>query len=224
MSNSPPRLTVTDVSTPELPDERPQRRREYSGAGSTLGVAALVIVVVGLAIWWFEFRGEDVGGGGTGGGVIELPAALNTTGRPPAAEAGRAAPDFRLSSLDGSSPTLDSFRGKFVLLNFWASWCGPCRGEAPDLEALNARSVGRLVVLGVNQQESPATAADFVREFGLTYPVVLDRAGAVSEAYRVGRGLPVSFLVNPQGVILRIWLGRVSPDDIATIEREYLSR
>jgi thiol-disulfide isomerase/thioredoxin len=215
---------VTDVSTPDLPDERPQRRREYSGAGSTLGAAALIIIVVGLAIWWFEFRGGDGGAGGVGGGIIELQPALNATGRPPAAETGRAAPDFRLSSLDGSSTTLNGFRGTFVLINFWASWCGPCRAEAPDLQALHDRSAGRLVVLGVNQQESTTVAADFVRQFGLTYPVVLDRAGDVSAAYRVGRGLPVSFLVDPQGVILRIFLGRVSAEELAAIEQEYLSR
>lgn len=216
---------MTEPATDPLPDERPQRRREYSGAGSTLGVAALIILVVALGIWWFEVRGGDGGDSATspGIGVIDLPASQNPTGRPPSAETGRAAPNFRLASLDGADLTLTDFRGRWVLVNFWASWCGPCRGETPDLQALYERASGRgVVVLGVNQQEPLETARGFAREFGVTYPVILDRSGVVSAAYRVGRGLPVSFLVDPDGVITRIYLGRVTAEELARLETEYL--
>ena len=210
--------------TEELPDERPQRRREYSGASSTLGVAALIVIVVGVAIWFFEFRdaGSSGGGGTPGLGIVALAPQLNPTGKAAAAQEGRAAPDFRLRSVDGIDLQLSDLRGDFVLLNFWATWCGPCRDETPDLQALfqTARretGQGGLIVVGVNQQEEPDTVRAFTTEFGVTYPVVLDRAGEVSDAYRVGRGLPMTFLIDPAGVIERIYYGRITSDALAAI-------
>ncbi len=208
----------------ELPDERPQRRREYSGAGSTLGAAAVIVLAVGLAIWWFEVRGGvSAKPTDAGPGIVELAAALNPTGKPPAAEPGRAAPNFALRTPAGEVLQLDSYRGSYVLINFWASWCGPCRGETPDLQSLYERAGQRsLVILGVNQQEEAATAGAFAAEFGVTYPIVLDRAGEVSNAYRVGRGLPVTFLVSPEGVVLKVYPGRITAGDLEALEREYL--
>jgi len=209
--------------TDSLPDERPQRRREYSGPASTMGLAALVIVFAGLAIWFLEFR-EPLGANtGSEFGIVELPAPLNATGKPPVATSGRAAPNFRLFTLDGAAADLTDFRGKFVLLNFWATWCGPCRGETPDLAALFARAGGdSFTILGINQQESPADVRSFATEFGVTYPVLLDRSGEVSRGYRVDRGLPVSFLVGPDGTVLAKFTGRVSAADLARIELDYL--
>lgn len=214
--------------TEPLPDERPQRRREYSGAASTLGVAALIVLAVGVAVWWFELRGSDNTPGTTdSGGIVALPAALNPTGKPPAAEPGRAAPNFTLVTLDGGAISLAALQGSYVLVNFWASWCGPCRSEAPDLQTLQdtatARGGSSLVVVGVNQQETAGTARDFASQFGLTYAIALDRSGEVSAAYRVARGLPVSFLISPEGVVLKVYSGRISDEDLARIVAEYLS-
>ena len=211
--------------TDELPDERPTRRREYSGASSTLGVAALIVIVVGAALWYLEFRdnGSSGGSGMPGLGIIALPDHLNTTDKAPAAQAGRAAPNFTLMSPEGRVARLDTYRGVYVVVNFWASWCGPCRGETPDLEALQrAASRGespKLVVLGVNQQEEADTARKFANEFDVTYPILLDLSGEVSEGYRVGRGLPISFLVDPSGVIEKVYLGALSRDSLAEIRR-----
>lgn len=203
-------------------DERPQRRREYSGASSTLGVAALIILTVGVAIWWFQFREDDSSLASDGYGVIALPADLNPTDRPASSEVGRVAPDFLLASTDGSEERLSAYRGKWVLLNFWASWCGPCRQETPHLQRLQARRPDTLVVLGVNQQESRDTAAEFVEEYQLTYPIALDLSGEVSTAYRVGRGLPVSMLVDPTGVIRELRIGRIDEEDLLALEAGYL--
>ncbi|MCA9829475.1 MAG: TlpA disulfide reductase family protein [Dehalococcoidia bacterium] len=207
----------------ETPDERPHRRREYSGPGSTLGLAALVVIVVAGLIWWFEFRGNgDLAGSRAHGlGVVGLPQELNPTGRVPVAEEGRAAPDFRLASLDGEPVQLTQFRGKYVLVNFWASWCGPCRGETPELVALSQRTEGQgLVVIGVNQQEGHNTAASFANEFAVTYPVLLDPDGEVSVAYRVGSGLPITMLIDPTGVVRHVYIGQLDAADLAQIEEE----
>ena len=205
-----------------LPDERPQRRREYSGAASTLGLAAAIIGVVALALWFFEFRSSDPAESPTGG-IVELPAAQNPTGEAPAAREGRAAPNFRLQTVDGTSLALTDLRGKAVILNFWASWCPPCRGETPDLQRLAEATgaAGRLAVVGVNQQESLSTAKSFLTEYSVTYPVVLDADGGVSAGYRISRGLPITLLIDAQGVIQRIYLGRLTSDDITKLIADY---
>lgn len=222
---TPRRAAIAIEDQVPLPDERPQRRREYSGPMSTLGIAMLIIVVVGVGLWWFEIRGADGPAGlqPIGLGVVALPANLNPTGRAPAAEEGRAAPNFRLGAAAGETHTLTDFRGSFLLVNFWASWCGPCRGETPALQRLYERMKGRsFVVLGVNQQEDPGTVKRFLDEFGVTYPVVLDRDGEVNAAYRVARGLPVSLLVDPLGIVRRVYVGRIDDKQLADLEREFL--
>lgn len=206
--------------TETLPDERPQRRREYSGPGSTLGLAALVILVVGLAIWWFEFRddGSAAGTSAPGLGIIALPEALNPTGRPPAAREGRAAPNFKLQTPEGQTHTLDQYRGGYVLLNFWASWCGPCRGETPDLQDFHQGPAGtNVVVVGVNQQEQATTARAFADEFGVTYPILLDSSGEVSNAYQFP-GLPATYLIDPTGVVKRVFYGRITLEQLTELE------
>ena len=213
----------SSTTLPEnLPDERPQRRREYSGASSTLGVAALIVLTIGVAIWYFEFRGESGGATGEAGfGIVALPS--NPTNQPAAARIGRAAPDFRLRTPSGESATLSHFRGRYVLVNFWASWCGPCRAEAPDLQALAIAHGSRLAVIGVNQQETARDAIEFTDQFGVTYPIVLDSTGEVSEGYHVGRGLPVTFLVNPEGVVVNVYIGRLTAATLSVLVAEYLS-
>jgi len=198
------------------PDERPWRRREYSGPASTLGLAALIAIVVGVAIWYFEIAGGEGGDAADGThGIVALADADNPTGEAPAAREGRAAPNFRLAGLDGAEHELTDYRGKTVVLNFWASWCGPCRDETPALQAFfEDASADGVVVVGVNQQEQESRARDFAEEFGVSYPVLLDSDGEVSNGYRVGRGLPVTFIIDGSGVIREIHLSSVERDDL----------
>ena len=119
---------------------------------------------------------------------------------------------------EGDRLSLDQLRGHVVLVDFWASWCPPCRDETPDLQSFFEHNANEgLVVLGVNQQEKADAANTFLREFGVTYPVVLDTDGEVSETYGVGRGLPISFLIAPSGVIEKVYFGRLSDDNFNEI-------
>jgi cytochrome c biogenesis protein CcmG/thiol:disulfide interchange protein DsbE len=113
-----------------------------------------------------------------------------------------AAPTFDLPDLEGKTLRFGSLRGKRVFLNFFATWCGPCREEMPAMERLHRLYRERgLAVLAVDVRESAKTVRDFVRELKLTFPVVLDDDGTLSLKYGV-RALPVSFLVNRDGLIV----------------------
>ena len=130
---------------------------------------------------------------------------------------GFSAPDFTLTTLDGATVRLSDLRGKAVLINFWASWCGPCRAEMPHIQAAYEKHTNDgLVVLGVDQAESPATVARFVDEFGLTFPIPLDSDGQVSAAYQA-RALPTSFFVDAEGVIRDTFTGPMTSGHIESM-------
>lgn len=127
----------------------------------------------------------------------------------PAPQAGFLAPDFTLSTPDGVSYTLSDLRGKPVLINLWASWCGPCRAEMPAMQALYEKfhqdGFEILAVNATNQDTVPAAEA-FVAEYGLTFPILLDHDGAVSSLYQL-RALPSSFFISKDGTISEVVIG-----------------
>jgi cytochrome c biogenesis protein CcmG/thiol:disulfide interchange protein DsbE len=128
---------------------------------------------------------------------------------------GSRAYDFALESLDGEAVSLSDLKGNVVLVNFWATWCPPCQAEIPDFEeAYRERGGDGFVVLGVNVEEPPSEVLPFVADMGITYPVVLDREGRVSRAYRA-LGLPTSLLVDQDGVIRFRQEGIVSASELA---------
>ena len=112
-----------------------------------------------------------------------------------------AAPEFSLSDLAGKKVQLKALRGNLVFLNFFATWCGPCREEMPGMERLFRTHQDKgLVVLAVNMEESAKTVRPFVQQLKLSFPIVLDTEGAVTRDYGV-RALPVSFLIGRDGHI-----------------------
>ena len=112
-----------------------------------------------------------------------------------------AAPDFTLEDMDGESYKLQDYRGKVVLINFWATWCPPCRKEMPALEALYRKLGGdSFAVLAVNQWEDPDHVFAYTGELNVfpTFPILFDPESKISAAYGV-KGLPTSFLIDTKG-------------------------
>ncbi|MSQ30397.1 MAG: TlpA family protein disulfide reductase [Dehalococcoidia bacterium] len=165
------------------------------------GTAALILIAAVVA-----FVSQECASGGDATaqrlGIIEGVAS-------PAV--GQRAPDFVLEEYEtGRLVRLSDFRGKTVVLNFWATWCPPCIAEMPEIQALHAshQAAGDLVVLAVDVQEPPSVAGEFVNAKGLTMPVVSDRAGAVAKHYGVP-GLPVTFFIDRDGVVRSKMLGPI---------------
>lgn len=121
------------------------------------------------------------------------------------------APEFHLPSLEDGRPiALSSFRGNVVVLNFWASWCAPCRREAPGLRSVSQRYRDRGVrFLGVNYRDDEAAARAFVREFGLPYPSVSDSSGSLAYDYEL-IGFPTTFIIDAGGTIRYRFVGYLS--------------
>jgi cytochrome c biogenesis protein CcmG, thiol:disulfide interchange protein DsbE len=174
------------------PAERPGRaaRREVRWVVTALVVIAATFAV--LALGTIRIAG--------GGGELAAP------------QVGRVAPDFRLRDLEGTEVALSDYRGRLVVLNFWASWCIPCRDEAPLLGETQTRYAGSgLAVLGVVFQDDPGPAQAFMARFALDYPGLLDPGGRTAIDYGVA-GIPETFLIDGEGMIRRVFLGPLQVD------------
>lgn len=132
--------------------------------------------------------------------------AINPTGKPPAPQIDHPAPDFTLATPDGGELTLSDLKGTPVILNFWATWCPPCRAEIPALEAAWRSFDGAGIILGVDVQESPDAVTAFMQNLDMTYPVVLDPDTRIARLYQV-RAYPTTYFIDSRGVIVDIYTG-----------------
>ena len=136
-------------------------------------------------------------------GASAAPPGETTKEKISAPRTGFTAPDFILSTPDGEVFTLSKLRGRTVIVNLWASWCGPCRAEMPALQRVHeAYKDAGLVILAVNatNQDSETAALAFATEHGLTFPILLDLDGQVSQQYEL-RALPSTYFIRPNGII-----------------------
>jgi len=139
---------------------------------------------------------------------------LSEVAKGPPPRLGSLAPNFLVTGLDGQPIDLESLRGRPVWINFWASWCAPCRAESPEIKAAYERHADSgLVVLAVDVGEDPATVADYVAKASLPFAVGLDRTTAVAAMYRV-RGLPTHFFVDEGGVLRDLKIGPMGSNEI----------
>lgn len=134
-------------------------------------------------------------------------------GQKPNAKKGKPAPDFTLVDLNGKTWTLSELKEQVVLINFWATWCPPCREEMPSMERLY-RSLPRdnFKMLAILNNDDPALAKDFAEKLGLTMPILDDQANMVGPKYGL-TGLPETFIVDKQGILREKFIGAVNWDD-----------
>ena len=126
--------------------------------------------------------------------------------------------DFELEDLSGATRRLSDYKGKVVFLNFWATWCGPCRSEMPSMEKLYRRFKDEgLEIVAVNLQEDRSSVQGFVDEYGLSFPVLLDSTGRVGATYGA-RSIPTTYIVDRDGLVLAGTVGTREWDT-----EEYLS-
>ncbi len=177
------------------------RRTLYGRFAIGLGVCGAALI--GVGVYEGLFAGSS--------------ASALVSGQPPLA--GHPAPSFTLSALDGTKLTLASFRGRPVLLNFWATWCVPCRTELPALQRFAQEQQGRWAVLGVDELEDRGAVTNFAQSLDITYPLATDTDGSVGQRYNIG-GLPSTFAVDAQGIIRKVHLGPLGSTDLQQILQE----
>jgi thiol-disulfide isomerase/thioredoxin len=139
----------------------------------------------------------------------------------PAKQPENLAPDFALETLDSKVMQLSELRGRKVILNFWASWCAPCRAEMPDFERVYQQHGDRLTILGINIQEDRQAIEGFLHEVPVSYPIVLDPQGVAARAYRV-IAQPATFWIDEHGRIVQRKLGAYTQAELEQNIREFV--
>ena len=155
----------------------------------------IYLLILGAGILWIAASADRTG--------------ASTAGRIPAPQKGFLAPDLTLADPNGRRYSLSSLRGKAVVVNLWATWCPPCRAEMPSIEQYYRQYKPEgLVVLGVNAtaQDYPLNIVPFVKEYQLTFPILLDETGEVARKYEL-RSLPTTFFINRDGSIAEVVIG-----------------
>ncbi|MGB1251409.1 MAG: TlpA family protein disulfide reductase [Candidatus Promineifilaceae bacterium] len=176
----------------------PSSSRSYG----LIGAIAVVLIVL-VALFAFRSDGADsaeISNEGTTQTIFANGSGTLAIGDP--------AWEFDTVDINGNPVALSDFAGQPIIINYWASWCGPCRIEFPHLqEAYEQYQDEGVVLLAVNQQEDAATAIDYFRELGLSFTPVLDEDGEIGKQYQIGRTLPTTFFINPAGEVAAVHRG-----------------
>ena len=177
---------------------------------------ALLLISLTVTGFWKVEKGRE---------VAPKPVSQSTaapTQQPQPVMEGVTAPGFTLSSVAGNEINLEDYRGKFVFLNIWATWCAPCREEMPSMQSLYEKMAGtNFEMLALSIDAGKEEVAQFVEEFGLTFPVPLDPEQKISPQYKI-TGVPETFLIGPDGVVMHHIIGPGdwdSPETISAFSR-----
>lgn len=136
----------------------------------------------------------------------------------------KAAPDLSGTSITGGKVSLASYRGKVVVINFWASWCAPCRAEAAGLEHVAKATAGKVQFLGVATRDSAANAREFARDHGVTYPSITDKDGFLAAHFpQVPQSLPSTLVLDPEGRVAARVVAGIDQDELQQLVDRVLS-
>lgn len=183
-------------------------RRRFRVPGPLLGFLA-VVIPIGALIGILAWGNLEAGGQPGGVAVNSTMGEANVNSRP--------APDFTLETFDDSSLTLSDLNGKVVMVDFWASWCPPCRAEASTLAAVYKEYEGSDVeFVGVSIWDEEGDARRYVDRYGITFPTGLDDRGSTAVEYGV-RGIPEKFFIGRDGIIQRKFIGPMDAETLRSV-------
>jgi cytochrome c biogenesis protein CcmG/thiol:disulfide interchange protein DsbE len=197
------------ADVPILDEEPESQKRKYY----LMALAFIPLVLIAALLIWGTVRG-----GGSPGGIF-----VNNSGGSVDLDR-KQAPDFTLTTFDGEVVTLSELRGNIVFLDFWASWCPPCRAEAPTLRYVHEQFLEEDVVfVGIDVWEDrPGAGQRFAREARWEYPTGLDPSGSITINYGV-KGLPEKFFVDRDGDLVRKWIGPINTGELTNMLNELLA-
>lgn len=161
------------------------------------GWTILLVIVALLGISWIAYSQVPQTDTGDIGAQTEAPIP------------GYRAPAFTLNTTIGESVNLGDYEGRPIVLNFWATWCPPCRAEIPHFQESSVKYDGRAVILGVDQGEPLPIVADFGSSLGVTYPLLLDTDNDVNRQYAVS-ALPTTIFIDGEGIVREVYSGIVN--------------
>lgn len=148
--------------------------------------------------------------GGTWVWANRVPAALVAEQQRPASALNHPAPAFDAAALGGGRIASAALAGKPIVLNFWATWCGPCRSEMPALQNAAQRYGERVAFVGVDQGEDEQAIRDFADQLGITFPLAVDKEQAVGAGLYNVKGLPTTYFIDSEGIVRRVWMGEMN--------------
>ena len=205
----------SDRPSSDLRGEQPRARPSVRAVAVAAIALPLVLLLAGLAALWLQ-QGTGTPSTRSGPGAVTFVASPVPQDRP--------APQFALPRLVGpGSVALKGYVGRVVVVNLWASWCGPCREEAPQLESV-WRTYGPRGVqfLGVDHQDARSAGTGFVGEFGLSYPIGFDPKGEVAAEYGA-LGIPTTYVIDRQGRVRYRFLGRITTAGLSSVIQQLLA-
>ncbi len=197
---------MTNMNRGMSPNKHAVRHKKQARQNNLMLLAAVVLILGGIGtLVWLSWK------------TAAPQPATNSYGAPALAQQGGTVTDFSIGSLAGGNLALSDFAGEVVIMNFWATWCPPCRAEMPGLNRFYETHRGKgLVLLAINVEEGVELVRPFIQNNNFTFPVLLDEQGRVAQQYST-RSYPTTFIIDREGVIQHVQTGIISEDELARV-------